>query len=327
MFSKVKPWVLRMNGTFNTPIAFILFNRPIHTARVLQAIRQVHPKRLFLIADGPRVHKAGESTLCRKTRKAVEEAIDWDCQVHHNYSQENLGCRQRIASGLHWVFEHTERAIILEDDCLPHPAFFHFCAELLDAYADDESIMSISGNNFVGKKRCPEASYYYSQYMHCWGWATWRRAWQHYDDTMKDWPERDKENWLKKFTFSRGGYNKWKSYFDQVYNRQLDTWDFVWTYSIWACNGWNILPDRNLVSNIGFDAAGTHTQKSNSQRSNVPVHSMSFPLCHPRERKLNKKADVATERFLFGGSHLLKPLYQLGKSIHKRTNVLKDILR
>ena len=306
-----------------TPVAFILFNRPMHTARVFQAIRNARPQHLFLIADGPRTDREGESTRCNQARTVVEQAIDWDCQVHKNYARDNMGCRQRISSGLNWVFKHTEQAIILEDDCLPDPTFFRFCEELLSYYADDERIMSISGNHFVGKKRCPSAHYYYSQYMHCWGWATWRRAWQHYDPTMKEWPRRRQEGWLNAFTFSRGGQRKWRSFFDRVYNRELDTWDFAWVYSIWSQNGLNILPDRNLVSNIGFGQEATHTRNTKRKQSHMPVVPMTFPLKHPSVSKPNKAADIVTERLMFGGSYWFKPLVKLVRHLSKITP-LKD---
>ena len=159
-----------------TPVAFIIFNRPSLTQIVFNTIRQAKPKQLFVIADGARFPE--EKEKCQQARDIIRQ-VDWDCEVLANYSDVNLGCGKRISSGISWVFEHVEAAIILEDDCLPHLSFFRYCENLLDYYRDDERVMAIGGDNFQdGNKKTPY-SYYFSKYPHVWGWATWRRAWKH----------------------------------------------------------------------------------------------------------------------------------------------------
>ena len=129
----------------NTPVAFLIFNRPETTHRVFAEIARARPRRLLIVADGPR--SEADADKCRAAR-AVIERVDWQCDILTNYSDINLGCKRRISSGLSWVFEQCEEAIVLEDDCLPDPTFFRFCAELLDKYRNDQRIMMISGNNF-----------------------------------------------------------------------------------------------------------------------------------------------------------------------------------
>ncbi len=172
--------------SLETPVAFIIFKRHDLTERVFQAIREAKPKKLLVIADGPRFPE--EAAKCQKTRDIIQQ-VDWDCEVLKNYSEVNLGCRQRISSGLDWVFSQVEEAIILEDDCVPAPSFFSFCQTLLDYYRDDNRIMVISGDNFQDGQSRTDYSYYFSRYNHCWGWATWHRAWQYWDFNKNKWLE------------------------------------------------------------------------------------------------------------------------------------------
>ncbi|MEW6491011.1 MAG: glycosyltransferase family 2 protein, partial [Cyanobacteriota bacterium] len=162
-----------------TPVVFIIFNRPDTTQKVFEAIRQAHPPLLFVIADGPRPNKPGEDQKCAATRAIIDQ-VDWDCEVLTNYSEINLGCERRVSSGLNWVFDTVEEAIILEDDCLPHPTFFSFCEELLDYYRNDQRVMVITGQNVQFGRKRTDYTYYFSRYNHCWGWASWRRAWRSY---------------------------------------------------------------------------------------------------------------------------------------------------
>lgn len=170
-----------------TPVAFIIFNRPDRTAKVFEAIRQARPSMLLVAADGPRVNRTGETGKCAETRSIIDR-VDWPCEVLTNYSDINMGMKQREATAFSWVFDIVEEAILLEDDCLPHPTFFRYCEELLRYYRHDERVMTISGDNTpLGnpRNRQTQDSYYFSIYARTWGWATWRRAWQHYDLEMK----------------------------------------------------------------------------------------------------------------------------------------------
>ena len=119
--------------SYSKPIVFIIFRRPDVTAKVFESIRQLRPKKLFVIADGPRADKPGEAEKCAETRAIIDQ-VDWDCEVFKRYAEHNLGCGVNISQGISWVFEQVEDAIILEDDCLTHPDFYHFCESLLDRY-------------------------------------------------------------------------------------------------------------------------------------------------------------------------------------------------
>lgn len=266
----------------------MIFNRPDETARVFERIRAARPRTLLVIADGPRNDR--EHDAVERTRSIVQN-VDWSCDVRVNASAKNLGCRKRVSSGIDWVFNEVDEAIILEDDCLPDPTFFRFCDEMLDRYRDEPRIMHVGGTNFqLGHRPTPD-SYYYSAINQIWGWATWSRAWRgHYDVSMKRWTEMRDTSFLKDLIgdevaakVSRG--------FDGVHSGKVDTWDNQWTFAMWLAQGLAILPAVNLISNIGFGANATHTRKANSAVANQPTEAMEFPLKHPVQITRNRAAD------------------------------------
>ncbi|OBQ19589.1 MAG: hemolytic protein HlpA-like protein [Anabaena sp. WA113] len=279
-----------------TPIAFFIFRRPDLTTQVFEAIRQAKPKKLLVVADGPR--NESEAILCQQAR-AVIETVDWDCEILRNYVDENLGCRKRVSSGLDWVFAQVEEAIVLEDDCLPSPSFFHFCETLLERYRDDERIMHISGNNLQFGQHRTNYSYYFSKYNHIWGWASWKRAWKHYDLEMKTWEEFK----ISKITNSIHSHsyeqNYWLNIFETVHKGLIDTWDYQWTYACWSQGGLSILPNVNLVSNIGFRDDATHT-KGESELANLSTEDI-YEICHPSFLVRDYTADEYTFNHVFGG--------------------------
>ena len=242
--------LLQNSWTLNTSVAFIIFNRPDTTARVFETIRQARPPQLLIIADGPRSDRPGEVEQCLATR-AIVQHIDWNCTVLRNYSDVNLGCRKRIISGLNWVFDQVNEAIILEDDCLPNPTFFQYCEELLDQYRHNPRVMMISGNNFQFGHNPTEYSYYFSRYGHIWGWATWKRSWQLFDESMPNWLDLKQQGWLEYFLGNDQVADFWKRSFQAVYDG-FDTWDIIWVFILWFHSSLAILPKVNLVSNIGF---------------------------------------------------------------------------
>ena len=298
--------------TCETPIAFLIFRRPDLTARVFEAIRQAQPHKLFIVADGAR--NESEAILCQQAR-AVTEVIDWDCEVFRNYADENLGCRKRVSSGLDWVFSKVEEAIILEDDCLPHPSFFRYCQELLDYYREDERIWCISGDNFQDGQWRGDGSYYFSNYNHGWGWATWRRAWQKYDHNLSNWEKFRDGQCLKNVLSNELEVIYWHSIFEEMFMKrdQKNIWDYLWTLSVWQNSGLTILPNVNLISNIGFRYDGTHTL-GESKLANLPVQDIG-EIRHPSFLVRDRLADEYTFDYVFGGKSM------------REANTLSDKLR
>ena len=201
-------------------VAFFIYRRPELTARVFAEIRKARPERLLIVADGPKNDE--ERPKCAATR-AVVENVDWPCEVLKNYADVNLGCRKCVSSGLGWVFAHVEEAIILEDDCLPHPSFFRYCAELLDRYRNDERVMHISGDYFMKRLHPTPFSYYFSRCPYIWGWATWRRAWRHYDVEMRLWPQFRDSGLMANLWQSKDQQRHWTAVCDLAHSGEVDT--------------------------------------------------------------------------------------------------------
>lgn len=286
------------NWPLTTPVVLIIYKRPEITARVLAEIAKAKPPKLLVIADGPRPGIPGEEEKIAATRALIDR-VDWPCEVAKNYADVNLGCGRRVSSGLSWVFNIVDEAIILEEDCLPHPTFFRFCEELLEKYRHDKRIMMISGNNYQFGKIRNSYSYYFSRFYHIWGWASWKRAWHYYDYDMHLWPEIRANNLLKDIIIGNNAFNYWNNIFQSVYDKKIDTWDFQWQFACWIQSGLSIIPNVNLVSNIGFGPSATHT-KSEGSWAGVPLFPMNFPLCHPAFTLQDVDADTYTfDKYLF----------------------------
>jgi hypothetical protein len=261
----------------NTSVLFLIFNRPDLAAQSFARIREARPSELFVAADGPRPDRPEEDALCAETRRIIE-GVDWPCELHTLFRGENLGCCRAVSEAITWFFEHVEEGIIIEDDCLPDPSYFPFCAELLERYRDDARVMAISGNNFRPTQAAADPSYSFSVYCFIWGWATWRRAWKLYDDKMSGWHVIRETGWLRGLMQRPEIAEHQRSVFDAAYTRNINTWDYYWGYACMRNSGLTILPCVNLVTNIGFDERSTHTVDMDFlQIRAIPI---CFPLCH-----------------------------------------------
>jgi len=282
-----------MTSGIDTPVLFLIFNRPEKTGTVFQAIRKARPRHLYIAADGPREHVAADRKKCEATREAVAQ-VDWPCEVRTLYREKNLGCRYAVSSAITWFFDQVEDGIILEDDCLPHPDFFTFCSALLNKYSTDDRVMHISGANFqFGIHRGdPDDSYYFSRISHIWGWASWRRAWKHYDVDMKDFPSFFKNLPTQSPFTSRESQRYWLFHFKRMYHK-ADTWDYQWTYAVMKNNGYCIMPNVNLISNIGFGGDATHATQKVDRLANMATSPLGN-LVHPSRLEFSELADDYT---------------------------------
>jgi hypothetical protein len=264
------------------PVLFLIFSRPSTTQIVFEEIRKAKPSKLFVAADGPRKDVPGEQERC-ETARAVISKVDWDCEVKTLYRDENLGCGRAISEGITWFFDHVEEGIILEDDTKPSPEFFRFCAEMLEYYRDDDRVMEVSGSSLPTRftENCPY-SYYFSDWDHIWGWATWKRAWKHYDYSMKRYPEIAEKGLLQ------GNYT---SIYEQYHmehllnkghyeNDRVTWWDIQWGFARKINSGLAAVSSKNLVVNLGFGEDATNTIDG-SQWNGLKIEKMEFPLKHP----------------------------------------------
>jgi hypothetical protein len=298
-----------------TPVALLVFNRPLHTTRVLARIREARPRTLFVIADGPRDGVPEDRVRCSDVRRIVEEGVDWPCELVKIYSDTNLGCGTRVSSGLNAVFNSVESAIILEDDCLPAPSFFLFCEELLRRYADNERVGQVAGCSFLkGKSSWHRESYYFSRYPHCWGWATWRRAWRRYDHQMTDWhPEMPSNFWPKGLNDPKER-RRWRTSFVSVLEGKVDSWAYRWTYSLWRHNMLSANSRVNLVSNIGFGPEATHTRRGTF--GGLSTEEAQFPLVHPSRVCADDLADTEVSRMVFRPIGKIARIAQAFRRLH-----------
>jgi hypothetical protein len=283
------------------PVLFLFFNRPNTARKVFAAIREARPEKLFLAADGPRELQSGETEFCQKTREGVEALIDWPCEVQRLYRERNLGCRVAVSSAIDWFFSHVEAGIILEDDTLPDPSFFRFAEVLLERYCYKTEVMHISGNNHQHGRIRGDGAYYASRFAHSWGWATWRRAWQLYDIGMPGFPD-DWDLVASRCNLPTAIRNWWKEALENTRNGVLNTWDFQWHYTIMKNAGSCLIPNQNLVVNIGVGAAATHMKTKDVASSIRPGRLTRFD--EPSSLAINHEAD----RFDFNYSVTNKPL-------------------
>ena len=286
-----------------TPVVFIIFNRPDKTREVFREIARARPSRLLLISDGPRASREGEAERVAQTRR-IASAVDWPCSVSTNFSEINLGCRERISTGLDSAFREVSEAIILEDDCVPDPSFFRFCQELLDKYRDDQRIGMISGDNFQKSYRLNSDSYYFSNNTNIWGWATWSDRWiGSYDVKVEKWRKFKAQAQLSEFWDDPAQQKSFEAGLDGVFSGTLDTWDYQWLFANRINGRLSIMPNVNLISNIGFDQDATHTTRD-SPYSRLPMEPMLFPLQHPDAIFANRSLDRRAYR-LFESPPLL----------------------
>lgn len=251
---------LDKNANLKSPILLIIFDKPEKTYRVFQQIKKVRPEKLYISCDGPRNNVIGEVLRVRDARKVIEH-IDWECDICTKFSLNNSGsAKSGVVSGINWFFENEEKGIILESECLPNISFFYFCDALLNYYRFDSRIMHISGNNYQKSRIDLNGSYYFSKIPFIWGWATWKRAWNHYDIKMKPYPVILKNKRLYDIFDNSAMKKYWSKRFHKVFENKIDTWDYQWLYSIIIQNGLCVTPNNNLVMNIGFDNDAIHTK-------------------------------------------------------------------
>ena len=279
----------------NTPVIFLVFNRPELTRQVFARIADARPPQLLIVADGPRADRAGEQDLCERVRQ-IATAVTWPCEVHTDFASANLGCRRRVISGLDWAFTLVEQAIILEDDIVPDPSFFRFCEEMLIRFRGDSRVSMITGFNHSADRQQSPCSYFFSEMTHIWGWATWRDAWATYDEHLTTWPTVRKGSLLAEFFPERSAQRYWTEIFDRMHRGDgPNTWDYQWMYTNLCRRALAVTPRVNLVSNIGFGEGATHSLDPNGAPK-VKVGSLAFPLSHPPSMVASRALDTIDQQ-------------------------------
>ncbi len=279
---------------FNVPILFIVFNRYESTRLVFDQIREIRPNKIYLASDGPRENKPNEALIIYQIREYLLQNCNWDCEVFTKFSNKNLGCKYAVSSSIDWFFTHEKSGIILEDDCLPDPSFFHYCAKLLVEFEFDFSVSHIAGSNHLRDSHSV-GDYFFSKYTLIWGWATWSSRWRDYDILLKNIKSNNFidemfSNWLDRYY--------WKSIFNQTIKGEIDTWDYQWMFTCWYNNKKAILPKRNMITNIGFSEEATHTVDNLNPLANLPRFSNRI-ISEPTINRINVENDELIQKRFF----------------------------
>jgi hypothetical protein len=277
-----------------TPVVFIVFNRPNWATQAFEQIRAARPERLFLIADGPRPDHRDHDLIARDKCVALVETIDWPCEVSKDIADENMGCGHRIASGLSWVFAQVDKAIILEDDCIADSSFFAFCEELLQRYEHDDRVFSVAGTNYARSWDHSGASYFFSKHFHAWGWATWARAWKTFDFGISEWDQAQVRESIMRYLDDADQFNQRSTILDQIRAGRDDVWSFQWTFAHLATQGLCAVPKTNLVTNIGWGEEASHTKVFRPD-----MHIESGPLPSPYQAPEKVQPDNQYDRLMF----------------------------
>lgn len=289
------------------PVLLLGFNRPDKLLRAMEPLRLVKPRQVFIAVDGPRENRPEEAGKCLETQNAAQGAIDWKCTVRTLFRERNLGCRRAVSEAISWALQEVEELIIIEDDCVVDPSFFRMCRVLLDRHRNDDQVYHIAASNFQEGQWRGDGAYYASKYAHCWGWATWRRAWRGYTDDLSV---------LEKFCESEAFIKRhpadnereyWRHAIALCRSGEVDSWAYRWTLSCWLNGAVTLLPNVNLVSNIGFDAEGTHTKDILEAHKQERRTMEDFPAPSTLE------PDVEADRFSF--EHIFCPPGSLTENI------------
>ncbi len=272
-----------------SPVLFTIFNRPDVTFKVFEHIKLARPPRLYIAADGPRTDKPGDTLLCKQAREIIGQ-VDWECEVKTLIHKNNLGCRKSMASAVTWFFGQEEEGIILEDDCLPANSFFHFCDDMLERYRNDSRIRHITGCNLQDGRKWGNASYYFSNMTHVWGWASWRRVWNEYQDLPKFSEDEVKEKLVNIFSEPLL-VESWFDIYSRYIKNQINSWGYQLDFVNFFNNGLTIIPNVNLISNIGFRHDATHTTDQESSYANMPLEELE-EITHPIFILPEKNADA-----------------------------------
>ncbi|AFM02722.1 hypothetical protein Fleli_0227 [Bernardetia litoralis DSM 6794] len=281
---------------FNTPILFLVFNRLDTTKQVFEKIKEAQPRYLYIAADGTRQNKEGEAQKCQLVRDYVINNINWECEVKTLFRDENLGCARAVSSAIDWFFENVEEGIILEDDILFSPYFLKFCEELLEKYRFDNKVMHIGGLD-IQNSRWGNTSYYFSNsVVSIWGWATWKRAWKSFEFNIESLiGDKISQKQFETIIPLEAVRKKYTHSFESMFSNQVNSWAYRWYHAVWSNEGFCIVPNYNMIINIGFGEEGTHTT---GEKPDYLKNTFENPfiqknqLVHPTKIKRNLKADI-----------------------------------
>lgn len=308
---------MRESG-FDVPILLVTFNRPDNAQKIFEAVRQVRPQKLYLFSDAPRKGNATDADKVNECRSLVEK-VDWPCDVKTKFESENLGCGPGPMSAITWMFQQEDKGIILEDDCLPHASFFTYCKVMLEKYEQDERVMHIAGTRWNEEYKVEGTDHFFSSIGHIWGWATWKRAWKFYDYEMRTWDKRKGRKLIKSRLGDRLLSEFWVDSFEYTFRNNpvmRHAWDYQWQYTLFKNNGLSVVPNVNLVSNIGVQ--GVHSSENDTDKTSF--HRQTW---HWMDKKQQQKVTPHQEFDLY---HIRHFFMRDVKAVRKMKLLIKSLL-
>jgi len=259
-----------MTAALDTPVVLILFNRPGRVQELIDVLREVRPRHVLAVADGPRAGHPTDADACRAARDALS-TIDWPCRVEREFSSSNLGCDRRIPSGLAWVFDRVDRAIILEDDLVPSIDFFGWMERMLDAHAKDEQVAMVSGHNPLACWGPADCDHLRTMRGSNWGWATWSRAWQRVNAVDLAIGGSSNGDGIRHIVHDAVVAEHLDIYMDSWRLGALAACDIVWGLKRVLARMAAVVSPTNLVRNAGFGHDATHTHHMDPLAVALPV--------------------------------------------------------
>ncbi len=275
----------------DVPVLLVFFARPDTFKEVFEAVKKARPSKLFLACDGPRENRPDDIEKVAACKKIAED-IDWECEVHTNYAETNMGCGMRPQTAISWAFSMVDRLVVLEDDCVPHAAFFPYMEEMLEKYKDDERISNVSGFNHFADWDCGNDSYFFAKVAPLAGaWGSWRRVWDNYDYFLSAIDDSRLQMLIENdITHKRAKKGKLKTFVNTrkalLDGKNISHWDYQFLFTKYSQSRFGIVPRVSLASNIGLGEGATHGKKvSNNPMPTIffaPERQFPFPLTHPK---------------------------------------------
>ena len=309
--------------TVDIPVLLIFFARPDTFKAVFERIRQAKPSILFLACDGPRPGRSEDAEKILQC-KQIAENIDWECRVYRKYSDRNLGCGIGPSSAIEWAFKYVDRLFILEDDCVPDLSIFPYMQNLLEKYKDDERVGVISGFNHFQKWDCGSFDYCFTKTGATLGWGTWKRVWDKYDYSIKDFDDPYYQRILQRELINpRAGKRRismWKDTRQRLAaGENISWWDHQFGFVKYANSYLTIVPKENLIYNIGVGAGSSHAAHLNARKWRIgdvcfmPTGTMPAGLKHPNHVICDRAYDEEYFRRIAYPGFIRKVFNRLGR--------------
>ena len=320
---------MNQQNIFKTPILIIAWKRPQKTRELIKKIKLINPEKLYIACDGPKNENSSEDAKVKETKEILLKNFEEVRLKKYFFSKNNQGCKLGVSNAINWLFEYEKEGIILEDDCIPHLDFFNFCREMLEIYRNDERIWSITGHNQQNNIQRGSGTYYFSKYPRSWGWATWQRCWAKYDRDINDWPNIKSKGILKNQLKNKREINFWeKTLYNIYFYNSPNTWDYQWTLSSFLNSGLTIVPNKNLIKNIGFDEEATHTFEGDANTF-IELDQQNtngiFPTIHPEYFVIDKNADEIVDFLEYSGGNKFSKKFILKKLKNLKIKLFKSI--